>query len=66
MAVLLRLNGQVLEADRAEAALVFLPFAAGDLQQAELADWLRNNASPPEWRVPDAGAGSVDPVSPPG
>lgn len=47
-ALFLRLNGQVLEADRAEAALVFLRLAAGDLEEAELADWLRTNASPPD------------------
>ena len=43
----LDLNGQELNADEAEAALVFLRLAAGDLDEAELAEWLRRNASPP-------------------
>ncbi len=45
-ALFLRMNGQVLNADTAEAALVFLRLAAGEMQEAELADWLRSNASP--------------------
>lgn len=44
----LDLNGQVLDADEAEAAIVFLRLAAGELQEVELADWLRRSASPPD------------------
>ncbi len=47
-ALFLRLNGQVLNAEQAEAALVFIRLAAGELGEAELAEWLRRNASPPD------------------
>ena len=46
-ALFLRRNGQVLEADQAEAALVFIRLAAGDLTEEELAGWLKRNSSPP-------------------
>lgn len=42
----LDLNGSGLRADEAEAALVFLRLAAGDLTEDALADWLRANATP--------------------
>ena len=44
----LRLNGQVFEAEQAEAALVFIRLAAGELGEADLAEWFRRNASPPD------------------
>jgi death on curing protein len=47
-ALFLRRNGQVLEADQAEAALIFIRLAAGDLSEAELAEWLRRNSAPPD------------------
>jgi death-on-curing protein len=43
----LRLNGFVLTADQAEAAVAFLRLAAGELSQEELAGWLRENSTPP-------------------
>lgn len=45
-ALFLRLNGQALNADQAEAAVVFLRLAAGELSEPELAEWLRPNAKP--------------------
>ena len=50
----LDLNGQELSAPEADAALVFLRLAAGELSEPELAEWLRRNSSPPE-------AASLDP-----
>jgi death-on-curing protein len=45
-ALFLRLNGQILGADQAETAVVFLRLAAGELSEAELAEWLRRNSAP--------------------
>ena len=45
-ALFLRLNGQILGADQAETAVVFLRLAAGELSEAELAEWLRRNSDP--------------------
>jgi len=42
----LRLNGQNLEAPQAEAAVVFLRLAAGEIDEAELAEWFRRNCNP--------------------
>ena len=42
----LRLNGQVFEAEQAEAALIFLRLAAGELSEAELAEWFRRHSAP--------------------
>jgi death-on-curing protein len=47
-ALFLRLNGRIINADQAEAAVVFLRLAAGELDEAELAEWLRRNSSPPD------------------
>ena len=44
----LDLNGQEVSAQEAEAAVVFLRLAAGELDEAELAGWLRRNSSPPD------------------
>jgi death on curing protein len=44
----LDLNGQEVSAQEAEAAVVFLRLAAGELDEAELAEWLRRNSSPPD------------------
>jgi len=44
----LDLNGQELSASEAEAAIVFLRLAAGEFSEAELAEWLRRNARPPD------------------
>jgi death-on-curing protein len=44
----LDLNGQALEVDEAEAAVIFLRLAAGDLSEPELAGWFRRKASPPD------------------
>jgi death-on-curing protein len=41
-----RLNGWMIDADRAEAAAMLLEVASGSLGQAELAGWLRSNARP--------------------
>jgi death on curing protein len=46
-ALFLRMNGQKLDAEQAEAAVVFLRLAAGEFSEEELAEWLRRNASPP-------------------
>lgn len=43
----LRMNGQQFNAEQAEAAVVFLRLAAGELSEAELAEWFRRNANPP-------------------
>ena len=43
----LDLNGQELTAPEAEAALIFLRLAAGELSEPELAEWLRQNSSQP-------------------
>jgi death-on-curing protein len=40
----LRLNGVLLKADKAEAVLVMLDLAAGDVTESQFADWLRRNA----------------------
>ena len=50
----LDLNGQELAADEAEAAIIFLRLAAGEIGEAELAAWLRRNSGPPD--VPEQGA----------
>lgn len=42
----LELNGQELNVEEAEAAVVFLQLAAGQLSEQELAEWLRANSSP--------------------
>ncbi len=42
--VFLRINGRHLTADEASAAANMLAVAAGELTEAELADWLRGNA----------------------
>jgi death-on-curing protein len=47
-ALFLRINGHVLRADQAEAAIMFLRLAAGDISEAELAEWLRRNSAPPD------------------
>ena len=39
----LALNGQRLDASDAELVVVFLALAAGDLSEAELADWFREH-----------------------
>ena len=44
----LHMNGQRLHAVQAEAAVVFLRLAAGEFSEAELAEWFRRNASPPD------------------
>lgn len=44
MYVFLGLNGQELEAPETEVVEVMLALAAGDLGEAELADWLRRQA----------------------
>lgn len=44
----LEFNGQELLVEEAEAALIFLRLAAGEFAEAELADWLRRNSSPPD------------------
>jgi death on curing protein len=44
----LRMNGQQLFAEQAEAAVVFLRLAAGEFSEAELAEWFRDHASPPD------------------
>lgn len=42
----LRMNGQRLVADRAEATLVMLSVAAGSFSETELAEWIRRNMKP--------------------
>lgn len=42
----LRLNGYVLEADDASCVLTMLAVAAGELDEAAFADWIRSNAMP--------------------
>jgi len=44
----LRLNGHEFRADPAEAAVVFIRLAAGELSEAELSEWLRGNAALPD------------------
>lgn len=51
----LRINGQILKADQAEAAIMVLRLAAGELQEPELAEWLRRRSAPP-----DPGGGEQD------
>lgn len=41
----LRMNGQQLTAEQADAAVVFLRLAAGEFSEAELAEWFRRNCS---------------------
>lgn len=41
----LNLNGEDVAADEAEAAVVFLRFAAGQLSEEKLAEWLRRNSA---------------------
>jgi death-on-curing protein len=42
--VFLRMNGVSLKADKAEAVLVMLDLAAGEITEAQFAEWLRKNA----------------------
>ncbi len=42
--VFLRINGIALKADKAEAVLVVLDLASGELTEAQFAEWLRKNA----------------------
>lgn len=44
----LDLNGQELGSDAAEAACVFKRLAAGEISEAEFAEWLRANSAPPD------------------
>jgi death-on-curing protein len=44
----LDLNGRALEVDEAEAAVIFLRLAAGELSEPDLAAWFRRNASRPD------------------
>jgi death-on-curing protein len=46
MLVFADINGMRIDASQAEAAMVILDLAAGDLTQDELAAWLRLNARP--------------------
>ena len=46
MALFLRLNGLRLEADRMEAAAIILALAAGEVDAAGLAKWLRPRVQP--------------------
>jgi death-on-curing protein len=45
-ALFLRLNGQRLIADQAEATLVMLSVASGAFSETELADWIRAHIKP--------------------
>ena len=42
--VFLRINGIVLRADKAEAVLVMLDLASGEITESQFAEWLRKNA----------------------
>jgi death on curing protein len=42
----LRMNGARLQADRAEAVLVMLDLASGELTELQFAEWLRKNTRP--------------------
>jgi len=42
----LRMNGAGLHADRAEAVLVMLDLASGELTELQFAEWLRKNTRP--------------------
>jgi len=42
----LQMNGARLHADRAEAVLVMLDLASGELTELQFAEWLRKNARP--------------------
>jgi death-on-curing protein len=53
-ALFLQLNGQNLEAPQAEAAVVFLRLAAGEIEEAELAEWFRRNCTPADTALPVA------------
>jgi death on curing protein len=53
-ALFLRLNGQNLEAPQAEAAVMFLRLAAGEIDEAELAEWFRRNCTPLDTAFPVA------------
>lgn len=44
----LRLNGHEFRADPAEAAVLFIRLAAGEVSEAELSEWLRRNSAPPD------------------
>jgi death-on-curing protein len=57
-ALFLRVNGQILDAPQADAAVVFLRLAAGEIEEAELADWLRRHSAPPDatYLVPEQDA----------
>ena len=44
-ALFLRLNDYRLTADQAEAAITFLRLAAGEMSEAEFAEWLRETAT---------------------
>ncbi len=47
-AAFLELNGHELNASETEAAVVFLRLAAGEVSEAELAEWFRQNTNPPD------------------
>lgn len=42
--VFLRINGVSLNADRAEAVMVMLDLASGEISESQFAEWLRKNA----------------------
>jgi len=42
--VFLRINGISLKADKAEAVLVMLDLASGEITESQFAEWLRKNA----------------------
>jgi death-on-curing protein len=44
--VFLEINGQRFHASEEDATMTFLALAAGDLEEAALADWLRANSAP--------------------
>lgn len=44
--VFLRLNGFVLDAPEVDAAVTFRALAAGEIDENQLADWLKANAKP--------------------
>ena len=44
--VFLRLDGASLDAIEADAAVTFRALAAGEIDEAQLADWLKTNAKP--------------------
>jgi len=52
----LRMNGMSFHSEQAEAAVVFLRLAAGQLSESELAEWFRRNCDPPSEKLSTAGA----------